>query len=258
MRVITMCNQKGGVGKTTTAFHLCRAAVLAGQRVLGVDMDPQSNFTMIGAREDVQDDDLSIADVLSARTQTPAAEVIVPGRWPGFSLLPAIEDPLGVVGDELVVRGAGREGLLRAALEPLAAEYDLVVIDTPPDVSQLTINALAASDAAVIITHSKLFSTKGVGGILRTIETVRAHYQPGLVLAGVIVNQHERTTIHGRARLDELHDAVTVLEPPVPKLTVINDAAEACVGLDEWGTAQARSMATIYATYLHQIEGALA
>lgn len=258
MRVIATCNQKGGVGKTTTAYNLCRAAVTRGMRVLAVDADPQANLTMIAARDAVEDDQVSIADVLSSRTGTAATDVLVTGTWDGLDVLPAIEAPLALVDQELVIAGAGREGRLRAALEPLADAYDLVVIDTPPNVGQLTINALVASNAVVVVTHSKLFSSKGVGGILRTIDTVREHYRQDLRLAGVIVNQHEAQTIHGRNRLEELTDAVEVMQPPMPKLTVINDAAEAGVGLDQWGSPQADALASIYNEYLTHIEGVMA
>ena len=259
-RILALCNQKGGVGKSTTTFHLARAAITAGQRVLVVDLDPQGNLTSVVAAESVPEDQVGVADVLSSRAEEGARDVIVPGVWEGLDVLPTTGETLGFVRDELVVAGAGREGRLREALAKVAADYDLILIDCAPSLDQLTINGLTAADAAVVVTQSKLWSANGLAHLLTTIDNVRRYYSPELSVAGIIVNQHEEHTVAGRHWRQELQEAatarsLTVLTPPVPKRAAIADATEAARGLDEWGTSEAALLASIYADYLITLEG---
>ena len=260
-RILALCNQKGGVGKSTTTFHLARAAITAGQRVLVVDLDPQGNLTSVAAAEPVPEDQVGLADVLSSRAEETARDVIVPGVWEGMDVLPTTGETLGFVRDELVVAGAGREGRLREALTEVATDYDLILIDCAPSLDQLTINGLTAADAAVVVTQSKLWSANGLAHLLTTIDNVRRYYNPGLTVAGIIVNQHEEHTVAGRHCRQELQEAatsrsLTVLTPPVPKRAAIADATEAARGLDEWGTSEATTLASLYADYLTTLEGA--
>ncbi|MCM3487141.1 ParA family protein [Kocuria rosea] len=260
-RILALCNQKGGVGKSTTTFHLARAAITAGQRVLVVDLDPQGNLTSVAAAEPVAEDQVGLADVLSSRAEETARDVIVSGVWEGLDVLPTTGEALGFVRDELVVAGAGREGRLREALTEVATDYDLILIDCAPSLDQLTINGLTAADAAVVVTQSKLWSANGLAHLLTTIDNVRRYYNPGLSVAGIIVNQHEEHTVAGRHWRQELQEAatarsLTVLTPPVPKRAAIADATEAARGLDEWGTSEATTLAGIYADYLTTLEGA--
>ena len=260
-RILALCNQKGGVGKSTTTFHLARAAITAGQRVLVVDLDPQGNLTSVAAAEPVAEDQVGLADVLSSRAEETARDVIVSGVWEGLDVLPTTGETLGFVRDELVVAGAGREGRLREALTEVATDYDLILIDCAPSLDQLTINGLTAADAAVVVTQSKLWSANGLAHLLTTIDNVRRYYNPELSVAGIIVNQHEEHTVAGRHWRQELQEAaatrsLTVLTPPVPKRAAIADATEAARGLDEWGTSEATNLAGIYADYLTTLEGA--
>lgn len=260
-RILALCNQKGGVGKSTTAFHLARAAVLAGRRVLLVDLDPQGNLTSVTAADPVEEDQAGLADALSARAPETVQEVIVAGIWPGVDLVPTAGVNLGVVRDELVVAGAGREGRLREALAGVVENYDLILIDCAPSLDQLTINGLTAANAAVVVTQSKLWSTNGLAQLLDTITAVTKHYNPELTVAGVIVNQHEDRTLAGRYWLDDLTAAaekrsLRVLQPPIPKRVAISDATEVAQGLDEFGGPDATALAAIYADHLTALEGA--
>lgn len=249
MRVVALCNQKGGVGKTTTTYHLARAATQRGQRVLVIDLDPQGSLTLLTAAEAVAADSLSIADVLSPRTGEKLSEVTVPGIWDRLDLAPAVEAPLASVREELVGVRVGRESRLRQAIQD-AETYDLVLIDCPPELGLLTINGLVAADTAVVVTESKLLAVQGTAGMMQTIDTIRDHYNPALHVAGVIVNRHEGQTVTGRERLTELRAAgLTLLEPIIPKRVPIGDAAEAAVGLDAW-PGDGPALASLYTTLL--------
>lgn len=259
-RILAFCNQKGGVGKSTTTFHLARAAVRKGRRVLVVDLDPQGNLTSVAAAEPVGEDQAGLADALSARASETIRDVIVPGIWPGLDVVPTSGETLGYVRDELVIAGAGREGRLRDALTGVADDYDLILIDCAPSLDQLTINGLSAADGVVIVTQSKLWSANGLAHLLTTIDSVRQYYNPRLAVAGIVVNQHEEQTVGGRYWRDELTDAaaarsLTVLSPPIPKRAAIADATEAARGLDEWGTGDAAALSSIYDQYLTELEG---
>lgn len=260
-RVVALCNQKGGVGKSTTAFHLARAATRRGRRVLVIDNDPQGNLTFVASADPVEEDQAGLADALSTRAEESIRDVIVPGIWPGLDVVPTAGVTLGTVRDELVIDGAGREVRLRDALAEVAGDYDLVLIDCAPSLDQLTINGLTAADAVAVVTHSKLFSSNGLAQLLDTIESVRRYYNPDLVVAGVIVNQHEENTVSGKTWLEELRAAaesrdLRLLSPPIPKRVVISDAVEAARGLDEWGSGEANTLASIYEAHLDLIEGA--
>lgn len=259
-RILALCNQKGGVGKSTTLFQLARAAVLAGRRVLAVDNDPQGNLTSNITAEEVDAEQAGLADVLSTRADDTMRDVIVPGLWPGLDVVPTSGATLGNVRDELVIAGAGREVRLREALAQVIEDYDLILIDSAPSLDQLTINALTAADAAVIVTHTKKWSLDGLGQLLDTIGNVQRYYNPGLSVAGIIVNQHEERTVGGAAWLDELRAAaegrgLRLIGRPIPKRVVIADATEAARGLDEWGSAEATALGAIYAEHLAAIEG---
>lgn len=250
-------NQKGGVGKTTTAFHLSRAAVLAGKKVLLIDVDPQGSLTLISAQEgSVEEGQVGLADVLSKRTPETIEAVTVPGIWENLFLVPTTGESLGDVRDELVISGAGREIRLREALKPVLEMYDYIFLDCPPSLDQLTINALTAADEVIVVSESKLLSAAGLAKLLDTVEVVRGSYNPNLKIGGVILNKHEEQTISGRQWRSEIADAHTVLEPPMPKAAMISDSAEAATGLDVWpGGPRAQELFEIYSGYLVALEG---
>jgi chromosome partitioning protein len=252
--VVVLCNQKGGVGKTTTAVNLARAAHLRGMRTLLVDLDPQANTTstLLGKAPDA--DVETVADVLSARSDAAAVDVIVPTGWDGVDVLPSGGDALADVGSELVAMGPGREHRLREALARLNG-YELVLLDSPPALDLLTINALTAADRIVIVTTASLFSADGIARLLSTVEAVRRYANPNLRIAGVIVNALEERTRRQRHWLNELvtNAPAPVWQPPVPKATWIGEAIEAGVGLDEWGSPAASVLAGTYDHYLTHI-----
>ncbi|MDA8185936.1 MAG: AAA family ATPase, partial [Actinomycetota bacterium] len=176
--VLAVANQKGGVAKTTTVHSLGAAAAEAGQRTLVVDLDPQACLTFsLGFDPDRLE--RSLHDVFVRRA--PVAEVRrqVPGV-PGLDLLPATID---LAGSEVhLLTRTGREHVLARALQPVAADYDLVLIDCPPSLGVLTINGLTAADAVLIPLQCEALSHRGVGQLLETIEDVRAFANAGLAV----------------------------------------------------------------------------
>ena len=247
-KVLAFCNQKGGVGKTTTVFHLAAALARRGRKVLAIDMDPQGNLSTILAGEPIQSGDAGIADVLSDRSAATLVDIVGPGLWPGVDLAATIPDAetLAAVRDELILAGAGREHRLRDAIDTVRENYDLILIDCPPSLDQLTINALAAADEVVIVSQSALFSANGLARLRRTIDAVRRSYNPDLALRGVVINLHEAQTIAGREQFDEIAAHAEIIGYPIPKAVVIKDASEAQRSLDDYGTAKARSLATVF------------
>jgi chromosome partitioning protein len=260
MLVVALCNQKGGVGKTTTALNLARAAHLRGLATLIADLDPQANTTttLLGHAPDVAGTE-TIADVLSARSDATLADVITSTGWQHVDVLPSGGDTLADVGTELVTMGPGREHRLREAFAvyraaPGIRDYELVLLDCPPALDLLTVNALTAADRTVIVTKAALWSSDGIARLLATLDAVRKYSNPALATTGIIVNEFERTR-RQRHWLAELLDnaPAPVWQPPVPKGTWIAEAAEAGMGLDEWNTPAASVLAETYDSYLQHL-----
>lgn len=257
--VIAVSNQKGGVGKTFTTFHLARAAVNAGHRVLVVDMDPQGSLTNLLAKEPVGEQQISLAHALSENEETTLADVLVEGVW-GIAVAPATMESLPRLRDELVTAGAGREARLREALATDASGYDIVLVDTAPTLDQLTINALVAAHRVMVVTHTKQQALRGLDQLIRTIKKVRKHYNPELDIAGILGNQHEDSTVSGQHWLDQLRAAaesmqLPVMEPLIPKRVIISDSAETVSGLDQWPGGEGKALAKMYDQHLQTLIG---
>jgi len=256
MLVAAICNQKGGVGKTTTTVNLARAAHLRSWPTLVADLDPQAATTkaLLGIAPDPADE--TVADALSARSTATVADVVRETRWKGVDVLPSGGPVLADVAGELVTMGAGREHRLSEGLRMLTEapglEYALVLIDCPPSLDLLTVNALTATHRAVIVTHAGLLSVDGISDLMTTVRAVQRYANSALAVAGVIVNQLEERTRRGRHWLGELteHAPAPVWSPTVRKATCIADALEVGAGLDEWGTPEATVLAEIYDRYL--------
>lgn len=191
--ILSIANQKGGVGKTTTAINLAAALALRGKRTLLVDMDPQSNSSM--SYLDIRSVERSLYDVLSD-TQCALSEVIVESAVKNLWIAPA-RIALAKLEAKLVGE-LDAHFRLKDRLEPIRGDYEYTVIDCPPTLGLLTANALVASSHLLVPIQSSYFALEGTDDLLETVEKVRARANPDLTLLGVLITMHDRRTAIAR------------------------------------------------------------
>ncbi len=185
-RILAVANQKGGVGKTTTSVNLAASLAATRRQVLLVDLDPQGNATT-GSGVDKHALGRTVHEVLMAGV--PLHEVVLPAGEAGYWLAPANADLTAAeVG---LLEAEARERRLRQALLPEAGRYDFVIIDCPPALNMLTLNALVAADAVLIPMQCEYYALEGLSALLETIEQVRRVLNPGLRLEGVLRTMYD-------------------------------------------------------------------
>jgi chromosome partitioning protein len=218
MRTLAICNQKGGVGKTTIALLLADAASRAGQRVLLVDLDPQANATAASGVE--FDDGATLADVLVDPRSRAIGDAIRRNPWGLDVAVSSVE----LASKERNRRMADEHDLERL-LATVSGEYDLVLVDSPPSLGVLTVNALAAADEYLVVADPTRFALDGVRGVVETAAVVRDYFNPDLRLARIVVNLFDTTLESGR-RLAELRTLFPdgVLEPAIPRRVIVKEA----------------------------------
>ena len=188
-RTIACANQKGGVGKTTTVVNLASLLALSGDRVLLIDLDPQGNATS-GLGIDRTTIERSAYDALLDGVGL--ADLVVQGTSPGVDVIPSA---ISLAGAEVELAGStGRERRLRDALASLGDRYDIILIDCPPSLGLLTVNALTAADAVLIPLQSEYYALEGLTQLLATIDLVRDHLNPRLAIDGVVLTMADKRT----------------------------------------------------------------
>ena len=185
-KVLAIANQKGGVGKTTTAVNLAASLKATRKSVLLIDLDPQGNATM-GSGIDKNILELSIYDLLSK--QAGFDEVVVRPADAGYDLLPSNGDL--VAAEVELMNGEGRETRLRQIVEAVRQRYDFVVIDCPPSLNMLTVNAMVAADGVVIPMQCEYYALEGLSALMDTISAIRDRLNPDLKIEGILRTMYD-------------------------------------------------------------------
>jgi chromosome partitioning protein len=192
-KVLAIVNQKGGVGKTTTAINLAAGLALLGAKILLIDCDPQSNTTGgLGFRRQKPDEPqrLSIYDILLGPTTI--AEATLPTDIPTLSIVPGSKNLIGATLE--LVNAERREFRLRDALEPIRNEYTFILLDCPPALDLLTLNALVAADGLLVPLQAEYFALEGISELIGTLDRVAQAFNPELGLEGVLLTMYDDRT----------------------------------------------------------------
>ena len=220
-RVLGVANQKGGVGKTTTAVSLAAALADLGVRVLLIDLDPQGNASSgVGLR--VQPGQATIYDVLLGTTEL--VDAIEPTSVRGLFVVPATID---LAGAEIeLVSAFSREQKLRRCLEEARNDFDVIIIDCPPSLGLLTVNALSAADGIVVPIQCEYYALEGLGALQRNADLIKANLNPSLEITGLVMTMFDGRTRLSQQVVDEVvaHFGDRVFETRIPRSVRLAEA----------------------------------
>ena len=236
-RVVALCNQKGGVGKTTTTISLGAALVEYGRKVLLIDLDPQGSLS-VGVGLDPNEIEVSTYDLLMAADVT-WKDIVRPTGIEGMDVLPAVIDLAGA--EIQLVSEVGREQVLKDKLADALPFYDVILIDCQPSLGLLTVNALTASDSVIVPLESEYFALRGVALLTDTIERVRKRLNPRLVVDGFLGTMFDGRTLHSREVMATLVQAwgETVFHTVIRRTVKFADATVAGEPITEFASDSA-------------------
>jgi chromosome partitioning protein len=209
MEVIAVINQKGGVGKSTTAHAIGAGLTLKGHRVLYVDLDAQGNLSYT-LRADTNG--LTAMELLQGRNTQAAIQRTAQGD--------IIASSPSLAGADTIITAVGKEYRLREALEPLKKNYDYCIIDTPPALGILTINALTACNGAIIPAQADIYSLQGISQLHTTIETVKQYCNPALTIKGIVLTRYNSRAIISREVADMIEQTAGQLQTKLYKAKI--------------------------------------
>jgi chromosome partitioning protein len=202
-RIIALANQKGGVGKTTTTINLGAGLAEVGRKVLLVDFDPQGALS-VGLGKNPMEMDTTIYNLIMGDKGASIDSVLIEIS-DGLSLLPSNIDLAAA--EVLLVGEVAREQALQRVLEPLKRKFDYILIDCPPSLGLLTVNALTAADSVIIPVQCEYFAMRGMSLLLDTIQKVKGRLNPKLKVEGILATMYDRRTLHGQEVLARVEEA---------------------------------------------------
>ncbi len=220
-KIISFCNQKGGVGKTTSAVNIAASLGILGYKVLMIDLDPQGNATS-GAGIPKKTLKLTINDVLTA--DVPIKDVIIDTEFDNLHLVPT---NIALAGAEFeLFQHENSEYTLKEALSPIQSDYDYIIIDCPPSLGMLTVNAMAASDGVVIPMQCEFYALEGLSQLMITVGRIKSHYNSTLTVTGILITMYNQRLLLSQQVMSELrrHYADKLLTPPISRSVKVSEA----------------------------------